>query len=318
MSSSSSRRFFMKFKAVEEGSNSADGSSSRNKGRRIDDDDGGGGGGVEEEGEGEGGKELIKEERRIELGEGSEVMYMRRFMGMEEGWELLEYLDSHIPWSRPTLRVFGRECVQPRDSCYLVASPHLPRLVYSGHSPVAYTWDHFPPLLRLLDKVEKAIGGGSGSVGFNSLLLNRYKGGNDYVGWHADDEKLYGPTPLIASVSLGCDRHFFLKKKNKKNNTPPPTLPDSTTHILPPPSKRLKQSSNNQYQFQYQKKMKSNNSSTNRGDQQQQYCLLLKHGSLLVMKGYTQRDWLHSVPKRANALSTRINLTFRTVLPSSS
>ena len=33
-------------------------------------------------------------------------------------------------------------------------------------------------------KVHKALPGSS----FNSLLLNRYKGSNDYVGWHSDDE----------------------------------------------------------------------------------------------------------------------------------
>ncbi|MCI00498.1 alpha-ketoglutarate-dependent dioxygenase alkB-like, partial [Trifolium medium] len=62
--------------------------------------------------------------------------------------------------------------------------------------------------------VHKALPGSS----FNSLLLNRYKGGNDYVGWHADDEKLYGPTPEIASLSLGCDRDFILKKKPSKKS----------------------------------------------------------------------------------------------------
>ena len=40
----------------------------------------------------------------------------------------------------------------------------------------------------------------------------------------------------------------------------------------------------------------------------------LKHGSMLVMRGYTQRDWVHSVPKRAKADATRINLTFRHVI----
>lgn len=45
-----------------------------------------------------------------------------------------------------------------------------------------------------------------------------------------------------------------------------------------------------------------------------QHSFTLKHGSLLVMRGYTQRDWLHSVPKRAKAEATRINLTFRHVL----
>jgi len=51
---------------------------------------------------------------------------------------------------------------------------------------------------------------------FNSVLLNRYNGGNDYVGWHSDDEKLYGPTPEIASLSFGCDRDFILKRRTNK------------------------------------------------------------------------------------------------------
>lgn len=50
------------------------------------------------------------------------------------------------------------------------------------------------------------------------MLLNRYKGGDDYVGWHADDEKLYGPTPEIASVSFGCERDFLLKKRPIKTS----------------------------------------------------------------------------------------------------
>lgn len=50
------------------------------------------------------------------------------------------------------------------------------------------------------------------------MLLNRYKGGDDYVGWHADDEKIYGPTPEIASVSFGCERDFLLKKRPDKRS----------------------------------------------------------------------------------------------------
>jgi len=60
----------------------------------------------------------------------------------------------------------------------------------------------------LLLKVYKALPGSS----FNSLLLNRYNCGNDYVGWHSDDEKLYGRTPEIASLT------FVLKKKPCKKS----------------------------------------------------------------------------------------------------
>ncbi|CAA2987960.1 DNA oxidative demethylase ALKBH2 [Olea europaea subsp. europaea] len=165
-----------------------------------------------------------------------------------------------------------------RDTCY-VASEGFPNLIYSGYQPHAYSWDEFPPLKEILDLVHKALPGSK----FNSLLLNRYKGGNDHVGWHADDEKLYGLTPEIASVSFGCERDFFLKKK-----------PSKTVHAKEnggdPPGKRTKK----------------NNDSDQRS-------FVLKHGSLLVMRGYTQRDWVHSVPKRVKAAAVRINLTFRLI-----
>ena len=40
----------------------------------------------------------------------------------------------------------------------------------------------------------------------------------------------------------------------------------------------------------------------------------LEHGSLLVMSGATQRNWLHAVPPTARFVGPRINLTFRRVL----
>src|SRR5690606_2955978 len=40
--------------------------------------------------------------------------------------------------------------------------------------------------------------------------------------------------------------------------------------------------------------------------------ILLESGSLLLMKGKTQTNWLHSLPKSKKIDSMRINLTFRT------
>ncbi|RVW33632.1 DNA oxidative demethylase ALKBH2 [Vitis vinifera] len=215
----------------------------------------------------------------IDLGNGSDLIYIPRFLAFEESWKWFDYLNKEIPWTRPTIRVFGRSCVQPRDTCY-VASVGLPELSYSGYQPHAYTWDDYPPLKDILVAVHKALPGSS----FNSLLLNRYKGGNDYVGWHSDDEKLYGSTPEIASISFGCEREFFLKKKPSKVSQ------DSRSNGEPVNKRAKKSSSVDHHSF------------------------TLKHGSMLVMRGYTQRDWVHSVPKRAKADATRINLTFRHVI----
>lgn len=42
--------------------------------------------------------------------------------------------------------------------------------------------------------------------------------------------------------------------------------------------------------------------------------LVLEHGSLIVMKEATQRNWLHNLPKSKNIIQSRINLTFRTII----
>ncbi|MBC7400325.1 MAG: alpha-ketoglutarate-dependent dioxygenase AlkB [Mucilaginibacter sp.] len=42
--------------------------------------------------------------------------------------------------------------------------------------------------------------------------------------------------------------------------------------------------------------------------------LTLENGSLLVMKGATQSNWLHSLPKSKKVTMPRVNLTFRTMV----
>jgi alkylated DNA repair dioxygenase AlkB len=40
----------------------------------------------------------------------------------------------------------------------------------------------------------------------------------------------------------------------------------------------------------------------------------LAHGSLLIMKGETQKNWKHQLPKTKKTIGPRINLTFRNIL----
>lgn len=43
-------------------------------------------------------------------------------------------------------------------------------------------------------------------------------------------------------------------------------------------------------------------------------CLVLQHGSLLLMTGTTQQNWLHRLPPTKKISTARINLTFRTIV----
>lgn len=40
----------------------------------------------------------------------------------------------------------------------------------------------------------------------------------------------------------------------------------------------------------------------------------LTHGSLLIMRGGTQENWQHQIPKTAKAVNERLNLTFRRIV----
>ncbi len=51
-------------------------------------------------------------------------------------------------------------------------------------------------------------------------------------------------------------------------------------------------------------------------DTKEKVSLVLAHGSLLVMKGVTQCHWLHRLPLSKRIHSPRVNLTFRTIVPS--
>ena len=46
-------------------------------------------------------------------------------------------------------------------------------------------------------------------------------------------------------------------------------------------------------------------------DRDLKYKIVLKNGSLLLMKGTTQHYWLHQLPKTKKKIKQRINLTFR-------
>lgn len=46
----------------------------------------------------------------------------------------------------------------------------------------------------------------------------------------------------------------------------------------------------------------------------ERYSLILEGGSLLLMKGEMQDNWLHSIPKTTKIVSPRVNLTFRKII----
>ncbi|XP_016516942.1 alpha-ketoglutarate-dependent dioxygenase alkB homolog 3 isoform X2 [Poecilia formosa] len=125
------------------------------------------------------------------------------FLTPEEADWMFSKLLAELPWSQKTNYRLGEAYEEPRLTCWFGELPYT----YS-HSTMAANTQWHPLLVALREAVEQASG-----CTFNSLLCNLYRDGHDSIGWHSDDEASLGPTPTIASLSLGDTRAFSLRKQ---------------------------------------------------------------------------------------------------------
>ncbi|PHH78774.1 hypothetical protein CDD82_2869 [Ophiocordyceps australis] len=135
------------------------------------------------------------------------------------------------------------------------------------------------PIPQCLDSLRTSTEAATG-CSFNFCLVNYYASGADSISFHSDDERFLGKDPAIASFSLGARRDFLLKHK------PPPA--GSNTSLASDATAKAKPLK-----------------------------LALASGDMIVMRGKTQSNWLHSIPKRGGKNEQdggRINITFRRAL----
>jgi alkylated DNA repair dioxygenase AlkB len=142
------------------------------------------------------------------LSQDGTVSYHPQFLSQEQADEYLSILGQEIAWRSDTIQLFGKTFLQPR----LLAWYGEPEAIYtySKRQQIPLPWT--ASLLALRQKLEDFT-----QCRFNSVLLNRYRNGQDSMGWHADNEPELGPQPCIASLSLGCARLIQFRHKVHKN-----------------------------------------------------------------------------------------------------
>jgi alkylated DNA repair dioxygenase AlkB len=148
----------------------------------------------------------------VELASGGALIFRPTWLAPEEATRAFEVLRDGVPWVQKTIRIAGREVLEPRLTAWY-GDPDA-AYTYSGArlEPLAWT----PLLSELRARIEEAA-----SSAFNSVLLNYYRSGEDAMGFHADKEKELGTNPLIASLSLGAPRRFVLKYRKKNAGVDP-------------------------------------------------------------------------------------------------
>lgn len=120
-----------------------------------------------------------------------------------------EDLKKQIDWEQGKITLYGKTHLIPRLHSFY------------GDKNISYTYSKItlkakkwtPLLLQIKSFAEKAT-----NESYNSVLINYYRNGDDYVSWHSDNEKELGNNPTIASVSFGETRKFHIKHKEDKNH----------------------------------------------------------------------------------------------------
>jgi alkylated DNA repair dioxygenase AlkB len=185
---------------------------------------------------------------------GALVEYLPDFLSLPERAQLrAEIENARALFDRDQLTLYGRTVSSPRLVCAF-GDDGL-RYRYSGVERQTHPW---PSGLR---EVRDRLG-----EPFNYALVNWYRDGEDYIGWHSDKEADLAPEASIASLSLGAERRFLLRDRKGKG--------DRTVEVP------------------------------------------LADGSLLWMRGETQKKWKHSLPKQKDVRSPRWNVTFRVIASS--
>lgn len=108
-------------------------------------------------------------------------------------------------FDRDRVVLYGRTIDSPRLVCAF-GDDGL-RYRYAGVDRPTHSW---PPHLRAVrDRIATLVG-----HPFNYALVNWYRDGVDYIGWHSDKEEDLALGSSIASLSLGAARPFLLRDKS--------------------------------------------------------------------------------------------------------
>ncbi len=113
---------------------------------------------------------------------------------------------KNIKWKHDSITLYGKSMPLPRYTSWY--GDEGKSYTYSGIKSNPNKWNK--GLLYIKNEIEKVA-----KTGFNSVLMNWYRDGQDSIGWHADDEKELGKNPIIASANFGETRDFLIRKNDK-------------------------------------------------------------------------------------------------------
>ena len=134
-----------------------------------------------------------------------------------------------LPWQKEQLKLYGKTHLMPRKVLWIADQGIQYRYANKNHHPAP--WPDALTQVRL--RLQATVG-----CDFNGVLGNFYQDGNDYMGWHSDDEKSINDQFPIASLSLGTTRKFKFRAKQDHSNQRDIALTNGSLLIMPAGSQK--------------------------------------------------------------------------------
>jgi alkylated DNA repair dioxygenase AlkB len=134
--------------------------------------------------------------------------YLPDFLTRANADRLLAALAADGQWRTEEIALFGRRVMVPRLVTWCGDAGVNYR--YSGTDHPCDGW--LPALGPVRARLDEEL-----AMTAQLALLNRYRDGQDCIGWHTDDER--GQGPWVASLSLGAERTFLLREARDRPAT---------------------------------------------------------------------------------------------------
>eukprot|EP01084_Bolivina_argentea_P080823 146380_1 len=209
------------------------------------------------------------------------LQYYPNFYSSKQSKQILKQLEESVQYNsaeESSVVIFGKKHQIPR--LQTAFGDARTSYKFSGNDVPSKPWNKVPLIQEIKSKIETHLAHKKDEeIGnrFNFCLVNRYKDGNDTIGFHKDDEKDLLVSSSIAGVSFGASRDIIFKHQD----------------IV--------------------RKKKRNKDKESDPENEGVRCvkLELKSGSLFVIRHPTNAYWYHSIPKRAKIKKVRVSLTYR-------
>eukprot|EP01084_Bolivina_argentea_P215253 365434_1 len=146
------------------------------------------------------------------LKDNATVLYCKKFLNQTRRKELFDEL-MLLNYEQGEFKLFGKPVKTPRLQCWMRDNNISNKEANLYQKQKGYNWSN--NMLYVKNSIEKLV-----KCKFDYVLINYYRDGSDYIGWHADKEARLKCRNVIGSVSLGGPRKFMLRhiewKKNKE------------------------------------------------------------------------------------------------------